>query len=159
MNISNELLFLLLNAKMAFISDISLNFFANSNILSLKNTKFYNSIKTLIPYFSNKTVFVAAFYAMMTVLIILVIITELFNLLYDKYLPEENEEYIMYFIITFIVGYFSDIIIYKINIFPKLQLYYRVVGKGLWGALAILFSVISSFIYLYILKYMGWIKQ
>ena len=42
--------------------------------------------------------------------------------------------------------------IFKLNIIPKLKTYYRVVGKGLWGALAILFSVTVSLIGLYIIN-------
>ena len=59
--ISDELLFLLFNAKIAFLSDILLNILANSNIKYLKNSGFYNSLKTLKPYFKNKSMFKAAF--------------------------------------------------------------------------------------------------
>ena len=45
---------------------------------------------------------------------------------------------------TFVIGYIADYIIYWINIFPKLDLYYEEVGIGLWGGFAILFSVLLS---------------
>jgi|TARA_Y100000389_G_scaffold119011_1_gene116194 hypothetical protein len=140
--ISNESLFLIFNAFVGFFSDIILNIIANSDI--------YKPITTLKPYFENKTIFQAAFYALLTVVIIVGIIMKIFELFYNKYLPETDEEYIVYFILTFIIGYVGDILIYKLDIFPRLHKYYTVVGKGLWGALAILFSVIVSLSGLYI---------
>ena len=136
--ISNESLFLIFNALVGFFSDIVLNIIAKHDI--------YKPITTLRPYFENKTMFQAAFYALLTVVIIVGIIMKLFQLFYNKYLPETKKEYVIYFILTFIVGYIGDIVIYKLNIFPRLKTYYRVVGKGLWGSLAILFSVVLSLI-------------
>jgi len=140
--LSNESLFLVFNALIGFFSDIVLNIIAKHDI--------YKPVTTLRPYFENKTTFQAAFYALLTVIIIVGIIMELFHIYYNKYLPETNREYIIYFILTFIIGYVGDILIYKLNIFPRLQKYYKVVGKGLWGALAILFSVALSLIVLHI---------
>ena len=148
--ISNESLFLIFNALVGFFSDIILNIIAKYDI--------YKPISTLRPYFQNKTTFQAAFYALLTVVIIVGIIMKIFQLFYNKYLPETKQEYIIYFILTFIVGFIGDIVIFKLNIFPRLQKYYRVVGKGLWGALAILFSVIVSLICLYIIKNLDSLK-
>lgn len=142
--ISNESLFLIFNALVGFFSDIILNIMAKHDI--------YKPISTLRPYFQNKTTFQAAFYALLTVVIIVGIIMKIFQLFYNKYLPETKQEYIIYFILTLIVGFIGDIVIFKLNIFPKLKTYYRVVGKGLWGGLAILFSVIVSLLGLYIIK-------
>ena len=138
---NSELLFLIFNALMGFFSDVVIN------ILTHMNLSFLNSLK---PYFENKSVFKAALYASITVLIIVVFIMELFDLFYDKYLPETKNEYIIFIILTFIIGYISDIIINRINIFPRLKEYYKDVGEGLWGGLAIVFSVIISLILLYI---------
>lgn len=142
--ISNESLFLVFNALVGFFSDIVLNIIAKHDI--------YKPITTLRPYFENKTTFQAAFYALLTVVIIVGIIMKLFQLFYNKYLPETKKEYVIYFILTFIIGYIGDIVIYKLNIFPKLKTYYQVVGKGLWGSLAILFSVGVSLLSLSIYK-------
>jgi len=146
--ISNELLFLLLNAKIAFFSDILLNILANSKLFQYSGL--FNKIRTLKPYFQNKSMFLAAFYALLTVVIIIGIIMKTFHIIHDKYLPESKKEYFIFLVISFLIGYLGDIIIYKINIFPKLKQYYRVVGKGLWGALAIVFSIIIALLYLYI---------
>ncbi len=138
---NRELLFLIYNALIGFFSDIIINILTKYNISYLKSLK---------PYFENKTMFTAAFYALLTVLIIVGFVIELFNLIYDKYLPETRNEYIIFIIITFVIGYLSDIIINRVNIFPKLKEYYKDVGEGLWGGLAILFSVIISLILLHL---------
>jgi hypothetical protein len=149
--IPDEILFLLLNAKIAFFSDIILNILATKKIKFLEKYSIMNSLKTLKPYFENKSPFQAAFYALLTVIIIVGIIMKIFQIFYDKYLPETSKEIFIYLVLSFIVGYIGDILIYKWNIFPRLQKYYRVVGKGLWGAIAIVFSVFMSLIYLYII--------
>jgi hypothetical protein len=149
--ISNESLFLVFNALVGFFSDIVLNIIAKHDI--------YKPITTLRPYFENKTMFQAASYALLTVVIIVGIIMKLFQIFYNKYLPETKEEYVIYFILTFIIGYIGDIVIYKLNIFPRLKTYYQVVGKGLWGSLAILFSVVLSLIGLYIINNHGILKN
>ena len=141
----NEILFLVFDFLIGFFSDIVLNLLASQDIQLLK---------TLKPYFANKSVAKAALYAALTVIIIVGIIMSIFKMTYDKYLPDidshMHNEIVVYLLITFIIGFIADIVIYKINIFPKLKLYYQKVGKGLWGALAILFSVIASLIGLYL---------
>ena len=148
--LSDELLFLLLNAKIAFLSDIILNILATKKIKFLEKYSIMDSLKTLKPYFENKTPFQAAFYALLTVIIIVGIIMKIFQIFYNKYLPESSKEVFIYLVLSFIVGYVGDILIYKWDIFPRLKTYYRVVGRGLWGAIAIVFSVFMSLIYLYI---------
>ena len=150
--ISNESLFLIFNALVGFFSDIILNILSTRKIKFLEKYSIMDSLKTLKPYFENKSTFQAAFYALLTVVIIVGIIMKIFEIYYNKYLPETNKEYIIYLILTFVIGYIGDILIYKWDIFPRLQKYYRVVGKGLWGAIAIVFSVFMSLIYLYIYK-------
>ena len=128
-------IFLLLNFIIGFVSDILLNKLSYYNVLN---------INTLRPYFEDKTILVAALYAGITVLIIAIIISLIYNYFNNDCLPKNRNQYINYLIITFIVSYLSDILIHKLNIFPKLQLYYDIVGSGLWGAIAILFSIILS---------------
>ena len=119
--LSNESLFLVFNALIGFFSDIVLNIISKHDI--------YKPINTLRPYFENKTTFQAAFYALLTVIIIVGIIMKLFHIYYNKYLPETNREYIIYFILAFIVGYVGDILIYKLNIFPRLQKYLKLLER------------------------------
>ena len=127
--------FLLLNFLIGFFSDIVLN--------RLSYYPFMN-LNTLRPYFKHHSMFVAALYAAITVLIVVVIICNLFYIRYKKYLPESRTEYLVFFTVTFVIGFSADIVIHRLNIFPKLKLYYRVVGSGIWGGLAILFSVSLS---------------
>ena len=98
-------------------------------------------LNTLRPYFENKTIVEAALYAGITVYVIVGIISIIFKLLNKRYLPSTQKEYVIYLLLTFVIGFIADYIIYWIDIFPKLELYYKEVGKGLWGGLAILFSV------------------
>ena len=107
------------------------------------------NLNTLRPYFNHHSIIGAASLASITVVIVVYIICFLYKLLYDKYLPETNRERIVFIILTFIIGYIADILIHRLNIFPKLKLYYKVVGGGLWGGLAITFSVILSYLILY----------
>ena len=128
-------LFLLLNFLIGFFSDIVLNQLSNYRFMKLN---------TLRPYFKHHSTFIAALYAAITVLVIVLIICNLFHTRYKKYLPETRTEYLVFFTVTFVIGFIADIVIHRLNIFHKLNLYYRVVGSGLWGGLAILFSVALS---------------
>lgn len=128
-------IFLLINFIIGFVSDIILNNLSNYDLLNLN---------TLKPYFNNKSIIEAAIYAGITVYLIVLIIVLIFKLINKKYLPDNKNEYIVFLLITFILGFIGDYIIYWIDIFPKLKLYYETVGIGLWGGLAILFSVIVS---------------
>ena len=128
-------IFLFINFIIGFVSDIILNHLSNYDFLNLN---------TLKPYFDNKSIIEEAIYAGITVYIIVLIIVLIFKLIYKRYLPENKNEYIVFLLITFILGFIGDYIIYWIDIFPKLKLYYETVGVGLWGGLAILFSVIVS---------------
>ena len=132
--------FILINGVVGFFSDIILNGLSNYKLMNLN---------TLRPYFNHHSIVGAASLASITVVIVVYIICFVYKLLYDKYLPETNRERILFIILTFIIGYIADILIHRLNIFPKLKLYYKVVGGGLWGGLAITFSVILSYLILY----------
>ena len=132
--------FILINGLVGFFSDIILNGLSNYKLMNLN---------TLRPYFNHHSIVGAASLASITVVIVVYIICFVYKLLYDKYLPETNRERIVFIILTFIIGYIADVLIHRLNIFPKLKLYYKVVGGGLWGGLAITFSVILSYLILY----------
>ena len=132
---NNVSIFLILNFFIGFISDIILNLLTQKNIELLKSLK---------PYFDNKSVMKAAIYAGITVVIIAGIIICIFKSITCKYLPEDINGHIYFLLISFLVGYYGDIYISKIKIFPKLEEYYQEFGEGFWGAIAILFSVICS---------------
>ena len=92
----------------------------------------------------------AALYAGITVLLIVSFITTLFKFLYGKSLPSTKREYLVFLLITFACGFVSDIIINRCNVFPLLKDYYNELGEGLWGGLAILFSVVVSLMIIYL---------
>jgi len=131
-------IYLFINFIIGFISDIILN------ILAHKFPK--TTLGTLLPYFKNKTIIQAGVYAGLTVLIVVSIISIISKQLFDFYVPNNIKQLFKYCIITFIISYIGDIIIEKLHIFGNsLDLYYNTLGSGLWGALAILFSVIVSY--------------
>ena len=132
--------FILINGFVGFFSDMVLNGLSNYKLMNLN---------TFRPYFNHHSIIGAAGLASITTMVVVYIICFLYKLLYDKYLPETNSERIVFVILTFIIGYIADVLIHRLNIFPKLKLYYKVVGGGLWGGLAITFSVILSYLILY----------
>jgi hypothetical protein len=63
------------------------------------------------------------------------------------YIPHNNNELIKFIGIAFPLGYAVDIIIDRFKIFGNdLELYYKIAGAGLWGALAFVFSIIISYL-------------
>ena len=70
----------------------------------------------------------------------------MYNIIFNKYFDVFRHP--LYFVmLSFVVGYMSDIAIEKGKVFGEsLNLYYKEVGSGLWGGLAIMFSVIISYI-------------
>lgn len=116
---------LFINFCIGFISDIILN-----DLSKIKNLKYFNSLDV---YFDNHYISIAAFYAGLTTMICVLITIKL-----NEYLLTN------YYILSFCVGYFADIIIEKYKLFNHLEEYYKLVGSGYWGGVAILFSTIMS---------------
>lgn len=135
----NIITFLFINFLIGFICDIILNDLSRkpaSNIFSSK------IIKSLNIYFINKSIIQAGVYAGLTVVFVLIPTIIIFNMYYNIF---ENK--ILFTIFSFLAGYLSDIIIEKLNIFgDTLKPFYKIAGSGLWGGLAIAFSVILSYL-------------
>ena len=130
--------FIFINFIVGFISDIVLN--------DLSKSSYINSpiIKSLQPYFEKKLIIEAGFYAGLTVVLSLIPI-----LILHKYLlPILNiPELLLLIILGFIIGCLVDILIEKIDIFGStLHIYYKLAGSGFYGGLAIVFSIITSYI-------------
>ena len=130
--------FAFINFIVGFISDIVLN--------DLSKSSYINSpiIKSLQPYFEKKLIIEAGFYAGLTVVLSLIPI-----LILHKYLlPILNiPELLLLIILGFIIGCLVDILIEKIDIFGStLHIYYKLAGSGFYGGLAIVFSIITSYI-------------
>jgi len=125
------------------ISDIILNFLSKKSLTKKYNLKI---ILSLNPYFKNKSIIKSAVYAGITIVIALLI-----NMLISKnilgfFIPHNNTELIKFILIAFPLGYIIDILIDKYKIFGNdLDLYYKVAGAGLWGALSFIFAIIISY--------------
>ena len=135
----NIITFLFINFLIGFISDIILNDLSRKPASLIFSSKI---IKSLNIYFINKSIIQAGIYAGLTVVFVLLPTIIIFNMYYDIF---DNK--ILFTIFSFITGYLSDIIIETLNIFgDTLKPFYKIAGSGLWGGLAIAFSVILSYL-------------
>lgn len=135
----NTKTFLFINFIVGFIADIILNDFSRKPASKLFASKIIQSLNT---YFLNKSIIQAGVYAGLTVIVVLIPTIILFNLYFDVF---ENK--LLFTIFSFITGFISDIIIDKLNIFGNtLKPFYRLAGSGVWGGLAIAFSVVISYL-------------
>lgn len=122
--------FLLINFIVAFISDIVLNDLSISI-----------PIPSLKPYFKNESIIKSAGVAGITIEL------ALFISIFIYYLIFGTKQNIIYFcIIAFFIGFIMDKLIEKYKIFgTRLDDYYKKYGSGLWGAIALLFSILISY--------------
>ena len=61
--------------------------------------------------------------------------------------PNNTFQLIQFIIVCFIFGYIADVKIEEWKIFGNdLDKYYKVAGAGFWGALALVFSVVISYL-------------
>ena len=131
--------FLFINFIVGFIADVILNDLSRKPASQLFPSKIIQSLNI---YFINKSIIQAAIYAGLTVIFVLIPTIYLFNLYLDVF---ENK--LLFTIFSFITGFISDIIIDKLNIFGNtLKPFYKLAGSGLWGGLAIAFSVVISYL-------------
>ena len=130
--------FIFINFIVGFTSDIVLNDMSKMRNIDVP------IIKSLQIYFEKKYIIEAAFYAGLTVIITLIPILILHNYL----LPIlQIDELFLLIILGFIIGYIVDILIKKLDIFgPSLHKYYKLAGSGFYGGLAIVFSIIVSYL-------------
>jgi hypothetical protein len=138
------IIFIIINFIVSALSDVSLNLLSRNSL-----TKDYNFkiILSLIPYFKNKSMIKCAVYAGITIVVALLINILISKILLGFYIPHNNNELIKFIGIAFPLGYAVDIIIDKLKIFGNdLELYYKIAGAGLWGALAFVFSIIISYL-------------
>ena len=137
-------LFVLLNFWIGFFSDMLLNFLSTK-----QGSRFFNStiIKSLRPYFDKRGVLQAAIDAGLTIIIVLMIAMVTSHVILGFSTPN-NIKQLTYFIpIAFAYGFIADIFIKDFKIFGNdLDKYYTVAGAGFWGALALVFSVVLSYI-------------
>jgi len=130
-------LFIGLNFMVSFFSDIVLN-----DLSYLSKTHVGPIIRSLNPYFREKSIIVSGVLAGLTVVSVLCILLYLTN----WKIPETWRELFSLIIVAFPVGFIADIVIDKTGLFgPSLVPYYEVAGSGLWGGLAFVFSIVISY--------------
>jgi hypothetical protein len=138
------IIFIIIVFVVSALSDILLNLLSNNQLTKEFNLKIIMSLK---PYFKNKTMIRSAIYAGLTIIVALLINILISKNIFGFYVPRNNNELIKFISIAFPLGYVIDIIIDKFKIFGnELDLYYKVAGAGLWGAIAFVFSIIISYL-------------
>ena len=136
--------FIILVFIVSLLSDIVLNLLSRNSLTKDYNLRIILSLK---PYFKNKSIIQSAVYAGITIVVALLINILISKFLLNFYIPHNNTELIKFIGIAFPLGYIIDIIIDRFKIFGNdLDLYYKVAGAGLWGALAFVFSIIISYL-------------
>ena len=137
----NVFLFIIINFFVGFFSDIVLNI--------------TNIVTSLKPYFTNKTMIESAIYAGITIVIALLVTMFFSEILFHFTVPNNIQELMKFSVLAFFIGYISDYFIYYMHVFGnRLDLYYKTLGIGFWGAMAFLFSIlISYFIQKYIIPH------
>ena len=134
--------FYFINFMVSFISDIILN-----DISTLKLTGILTNITALLPYFKKKFIIEAAFYAGLTIIVALVPISVITHYMFNFKYPTNYKQLQKYVFISFLVGYILDILIEKLDIFgDTLKPFFDAAGAGLWGAIALVFSIVVSYI-------------
>jgi hypothetical protein len=115
----------------------------------------FNIVNSLQPYFYKQSIIKCAFDAGFTVLFALVINMIFSYFLFGFIIPNNFTNLIYFCVLAFFIGYIMDILIYKLKVFgDRLNVYYKKLGAGFWGALAFVFSIVISFFiqkYIYLL--------
>ena len=131
--------FIFLNFMVSLFSDIVLN--------DLTRLGKFENINTLKPYFENKYILEAGFYAGITVVSCLILLVFLSKKILNFYVPNNFDELFYFILFAYPLGYYYDFLIYKYKIFGNsLEKYYKKLGVGHWGGIAFVFSIIISFI-------------
>ena len=134
--------FVFINFAVSFLSDIVLNDIARGKMSIFQS----NIIKSLRPYFTEKSIVFSALLACLTIATA-VLITYFFSMFILGFnFPKNLIQLASFSVLSFGIGFVIDVVIDSLNLFGKsLKPYYKVAGAGLWGALAFLFSIQISY--------------
>jgi hypothetical protein len=142
--VNSNVLFVIINFFVAVFSDLILNFLSSNY-----GSRFHKSaiIKSLQKYFKKRSILKAAFDAGLTVVVVLLLCMIFSFFLLGFAVPNNTFQLIQFIIVCFIFGYITDVKIEEWKIFgDDLDKYYKVAGAGFWGALALVFSVVISYL-------------
>ena len=132
----NTILFICINFIVAFVSDIVLNDLSTN----------YNFVSSLKPYYKNQSIIKLGIYAGLTIEFGLLVTMLAYYLIFGSLLPDNYKSFTYFCGLAFLIGYILDIAINKLKIFGnKLDLYYKELGAGFWGATAFVFSIVISY--------------
>jgi len=135
--------FIIVLFLVSFLSDIVLN-----DLAHMKSGQ-GEIIKSLRPYFANKTITKSGVYAGLTILSAFIPTSIIFNLVVGdkKWIPTTLKELVIMLAIAFPIGYLYDYLIYIWHIFgDALNDYYKIAGAGMWGAVSFEFAIIITYI-------------
>jgi len=132
-------LFVLVNFLVAAFSDVILNFMSRSPYYSPA------AVKALRSYFGQKVI-VPAFWAGMTVVIVLLFTMVVSFLFLHFATPTSTKQLWQFLLLAAPLGFIADIIIYKYQLFgTSLNPFYKIAGAGFWGMMAFLFAIGISY--------------
>jgi Cu-Zn family superoxide dismutase len=140
--------FILANFIVAALADVTLNAWSHLRTAPA-------SVRSLQTYFAQHTPLTAALYAGLTVIVVLILAMIGSYFLFGFAVPMLHPVMLVKFLgLALILGYAADVIIAQMELFgPSLRSYYRTVGAGLWGGLALVISVIVSIV---VLRFLVW---
>ena len=132
--------FLTLSFLVGVVSDFTLQWasrrFTSSNMLS-----------SLQVYFAQRSPWLSAIYAGATVLLGVWLTLQANRRLFGFYVPSGHVNLVLTSILGFIIGWVLDVLIKKFKPFgDSLDPYYEVAGAGFWGAAALVFAIMMSFV-------------
>lgn len=142
--------FFILVFIISFISDLLLNFAAHNKFISSKS----GIIASLRSYFDASNPVYCGINAGLTLVFALIFNVIITRILFGITVPTNIKELLKVLVVAFIVGYFTDIIIYKLKVFRnQLDPYYKQAGAGLLGGIAFDFAIVCSYSVSKILKF------
>ena len=129
-------LFVLINFIVSAFSDIALNMLSRLKIAP-------DAVKVLKPYFAKHGMAVAASYAGITVVSVLVVTMAFSKFVFNFAHPRTWTQLGKFLLLAAPLGYIADILIYRFQLFGNsLNAYYQKAGQGLWGSAAFIFSIL-----------------
>jgi len=135
--------FILINFIIAFISDLLLNVLSRQPFSPKYITSLYS-------YFEHyKSPILTGIYAGITVITVLIITMTISHYIFNFSTPSSYKDLYKFLILSFILGYIADILIFKLHIFgTTLDKFYSIAGAGFGGAISLVFCVIVSYLIL-----------
>jgi hypothetical protein len=145
MRISTSLNFILANFMVSAMSDLFLNYLSRVN--SVHMPKPILALESYFKHYDNAIL--TAIYAGLTVLAALILTMFLAKFIWGFTTPVTIPQLLRFLSLAIPLGYIADVLIYKYKVFGvTLDPYYKAAGSGFYGALAFVFSIVFSYIWI-----------